>query len=157
MQPKPRRGNVVLLGDGVFEVLGLIKIRPPGPWWWHTEDLSDPGGARGAIFRCYEDGHVATNGELQELACLMAADVTDDPTEPDISRFEQADADTVVVLSCPELDGAALQTSLEQRSDSIWRGAASARVGAGQHSAKATVVDEHGRSGSFRWTFEVAP
>jgi hypothetical protein len=56
-----------------------------------------------------------------------------------------------------ELDGAALPTTLEQRSDSIWRGAASARLGVGQHSAKATVVDEHGRSGSFRWTFEASP
>jgi hypothetical protein len=93
MQPKPRRGNVVLLGDGVFEVLDLIKIRPPGPWWWHTEDLIDPGGARGAIFRCYEDGYVAANGELQELAYLMAADVTDDPTEPDISRFVESDVE----------------------------------------------------------------
>jgi hypothetical protein len=82
-----------LLDDGVFEVLGLIKIRPPGPWWWHTEDLSDPDGARGAIFRCYEDGYVAANGELQELAYLMAADVTDDPTEPDISRFVESDVE----------------------------------------------------------------
>ena len=43
------------------------------------------------------------------------------------------------------------------RSDSIWRGAATTRVNAGQHSAKATVVDERGRSGSFRWTFEAVP
>jgi hypothetical protein len=56
-----------------------------------------------------------------------------------------------------ELDGAALSTNLEQRSDSIWRGAASARVNAGQHSVKATVIDERGRTGSFRWTFEVRP
>jgi hypothetical protein len=56
-----------------------------------------------------------------------------------------------------ELDGAALPASLEQRSDSIWRGAASARVSPGQHNAKATVVDERGRSGSFRWTFEAGP
>ena len=56
-----------------------------------------------------------------------------------------------------ELDGAALPTSLEQRSDSIWRGAGSAQVGAGQHSVKATVIDERGRTGSFRWTFEARP
>jgi hypothetical protein len=93
MQPKPRRGNVVLLGDGVFEVLDLIKIRPPGPWWWHTEDINDPDGARGAIFRCYEDNYVAADGNLQELAYLLAADVTDDASEPDIARFEQADAE----------------------------------------------------------------
>jgi hypothetical protein len=56
-----------------------------------------------------------------------------------------------------ELDGAALSTSLEQRSDSIWRGAANARVGTGQHSVKATVIDDRGRTGSFRWTFEARP
>jgi len=53
-----------------------------------------------------------------------------------------------------ELDGAAIPVTLEQRSDSVWRAAASVRINAGQHSAKATVVDERGRSGSFRWTFE---
>jgi len=56
-----------------------------------------------------------------------------------------------------ELDGAAQPVVLDQRSDSIWRGAATTRVNAGQHSAKATVVDERGRSGSFRWTFEAVP
>lgn len=56
-----------------------------------------------------------------------------------------------------ELDGKALSGSLEQRSESIWRASASASVSAGQHSARATVVDDHGRSGSFRWSFEAAP
>jgi hypothetical protein len=56
-----------------------------------------------------------------------------------------------------ELDGAALGATLEQRSETTWRGSASARVGAGQHSARATVVDAKGRTGSFRWSFEAAP
>ncbi|HEY3061776.1 MAG TPA: hypothetical protein VGL99_22615 [Chloroflexota bacterium] len=56
-----------------------------------------------------------------------------------------------------EFDGAAVPTTVEQRSDSIWRGFAAIRLSAGQHSARATVVDERGRSGSFRWTFEAAP
>jgi hypothetical protein len=82
-----RQGNVVRRSTGIYEVVDLIKIAlPPGPWWWHTEDLNDPGGAKGAIFRCGETGNP------HELGYLMAADVTADPTEPDISRFEEADA-----------------------------------------------------------------
>jgi hypothetical protein len=53
-----------------------------------------------------------------------------------------------------ELDGAALPASLEQRGDSTWRGSAATRVTAGQHAARAVVVDEKGRSGSYRWTFD---
>jgi hypothetical protein len=56
-----------------------------------------------------------------------------------------------------ELDGGRLPVSLEQRSESTWRGFASARVGAGQHSVRATVTDAQGRSGSFRWTFSAGP
>src|ERR1051326_1645778 len=56
-----------------------------------------------------------------------------------------------------ELDGSALPVALEQRSESTWRGSASTRVSTGQHSARATVTDADGRTGSFRWTFTVAP
>ncbi len=56
-----------------------------------------------------------------------------------------------------ELDGAALSVSLEQRSETTWRGSASSRVAAGEHSVRAVVTDASGRSGSFRWTFTVAP
>jgi hypothetical protein len=53
-----------------------------------------------------------------------------------------------------ELDGAALPVTLEQRSDSIWRGSASTYVGPGAHSVRATAVDDQGRSGAYRWTFD---
>jgi hypothetical protein len=56
-----------------------------------------------------------------------------------------------------ELDGAALSVSLEQRSESTWRGFASSRVTAGQHTVRATVTDSEGRSGSFRWMFSAGP
>ncbi len=56
-----------------------------------------------------------------------------------------------------DLDGAALAVSLEQRSESTWRGFASTSVAPGQHSVRATVVDDQGRAGSFRWTFEASP
>jgi hypothetical protein len=48
-----------------------------------------------------------------------------------------------------ELDGTALPSTLEQRGESTWRGFATARL--------AVVVDEQGRSGSYRWTFEASP
>jgi hypothetical protein len=56
-----------------------------------------------------------------------------------------------------ELDGAPLPVSLEQRDSSTWRGSAQVKVGAGQHTARAVVTDQSGRSGAFRWTFEADP
>jgi hypothetical protein len=56
-----------------------------------------------------------------------------------------------------EVDGAALPVSLEQRSESIWRGFASTNVGTGHHVVRATVTDDEGRSGGFRWTFDAGP
>jgi hypothetical protein len=56
-----------------------------------------------------------------------------------------------------ELDGSALPTAIEQRSESTWRGSATARVGSGEHTVRATVTDASGRTGSFRWTFTAAP
>jgi hypothetical protein len=55
-----------------------------------------------------------------------------------------------------ELDGGALPVTLEQRSESTWRGFASTKVSAGEHSARAVVTDANGRSGSFRWSFTVS-
>jgi hypothetical protein len=52
-----------------------------------------------------------------------------------------------------EIDGSALPVAFEQRSDSTWRGSASTRVTAGQHSVRASVTDAAGRSGSYRWSF----
>jgi hypothetical protein len=56
-----------------------------------------------------------------------------------------------------ELDGAALGVSLEQRSEAVWRGSSTVQVAPGQHAVRATVVDDQGRSGSFRWTFDAGP
>jgi hypothetical protein len=76
----------IALNDDRFEVLNLVSIALPGTGqWWSTEDLEQPG-ARGAIFRCAraDDGH--------ELAYLLVVDVTDDPSEPDITTFSEGDA-----------------------------------------------------------------
>lgn len=56
-----------------------------------------------------------------------------------------------------DLDGGPLAVSLEQRSESTWRGFATAKVAPGSHTVRATVVDEQGRTGSFRWTFDAGP
>jgi hypothetical protein len=56
-----------------------------------------------------------------------------------------------------ELDGAALPTALEQRSESTWRGSASVKIAPGPHNARVTVTDADGRTGSFRWSFTAAP
>jgi hypothetical protein len=65
--------------------------------------------------------------------------------------------DSTITAIRLELDGAALAVSLEQRSETVWRGSSTTQVGAGHHSVKATVVDDQGRSGSFRWTFDAGP
>src|SRR5438105_2298365 len=56
-----------------------------------------------------------------------------------------------------DMDGTALPVSLEQRSESTWRGVAVVSLPAGQHAVRATVVDDQGRTGSYRWTFEAGP
>jgi hypothetical protein len=55
------------------------------------------------------------------------------------------------------LDGAALPVAFEQRSDSVWRGSATAQIGPGSHTARAVVIDQSGRSGAFRWSFDAGP
>jgi hypothetical protein len=81
--------NATLTDESRFEVLGLASIALFGPWWWHTEDLNKPG-AVGAIFRCYEKGNE------NELGYLLVADLSQDPTEPDITTYEDS--------GIPELD-----------------------------------------------------
>jgi len=56
-----------------------------------------------------------------------------------------------------ELDGAPLPVAIEQRSESTWRGFATTQVTPGQHAVRATVIDDQGRTGGYRWTFEAAP
>ena len=56
-----------------------------------------------------------------------------------------------------EMDGAALPVSFEQRGEATWRGSAVAHIAAGQHAVRATVIDDQGRSGGYRWTFEAGP
>jgi len=65
--------------------------------------------------------------------------------------------DTAITAIKLELDGAALGVALEQRSESTWRGSSTAQVAAGHHAVRATVIDDQGRSGSFRWTFDAGP
>ena len=56
-----------------------------------------------------------------------------------------------------DLDGAPLAVSLEQRSDSTWRGFANTKVETGHHAVHATVIDQDGKTGGFRWTFDAGP
>jgi hypothetical protein len=65
--------------------------------------------------------------------------------------------DTPITAIRLDLDGVPLAVSLEQRSESIWRGYATVKVGTGQHAVRATVVDAEGRTGAFRWTFDAGP
>ena len=80
--------NADFIGGGVFRILNRVKIRLPGKWWWHTEDIEDAT-ARGVIFRAHE-GH-----DDLDVAYLIVVDVTSDPSEPDISLLEQGDVAAV--------------------------------------------------------------
>jgi hypothetical protein len=86
---KTTRGNVAMTSERRFEVLDLVSLSLPGPWWWRADDMNDPG-AVGATFTCYEEKNPVPIGYL------VAADVSKDPDEPDISVCEEA--------SVPELD-----------------------------------------------------
>lgn len=65
--------------------------------------------------------------------------------------------DSAITALKLELDGTALPTSFEQRSESTWRAAASIPVSPGKHTVRAIVVDDQNRTGSYRWTFDVGP
>ena len=56
-----------------------------------------------------------------------------------------------------ELDGVPLAVTMDQRSESIWRGQAQVTVAPGRHSARAVVVDQRGRTGAYRWEFTAGP
>jgi hypothetical protein len=101
--------NAVLRGDGVFNVMNITDIRLPGPWCWHGEDIEQPD-AKGVIFRAYR-----RSGGL-DIAYLLVADVTTDPTEPDISDLIAADV--------PELDQrleAGIRDQFETQSTTLTR------------------------------------
>ncbi len=65
----------------------------------------------------------------------------------------RARGDAPIVSIRLEIDGAPVQTALDQRSDVIWRGWATTTVKPGQHTVRATVTDSQGRQGGYRWTF----
>jgi hypothetical protein len=78
-------------------------------------------------------------------------------TQGKIALEARGRGDSPITAMRLELDGAALPTALEQRSESTWRGSATAQVGVGEHTVRATVTDASGRTGSFRWNFTAAP
>ena len=75
---------------GIFTILGLLSLRLPGQWWWHSEDINEPN-AKGSIFRTWGDGDPSG----LDIAYLLVVDVTDDPTEPDISVLTRADVPSI--------------------------------------------------------------
>jgi hypothetical protein len=77
-------------GNGLFDILGLVQIRLNGSWWWQGEDL-DEEGCRGSVFRTWGEGEP----DGLDKAFVLVADVTDDPTEPDISQITIGDIERV--------------------------------------------------------------
>ena len=93
------RSKTSLTDKSRFEVLGLVSIALPGPWWWQTEDTNDPG-AVGTIFRCYEQSNE------MDLGYLLVADVSQDLTEPDIpdlDRFLESEIRSLMAMDGREM------------------------------------------------------
>lgn len=78
--------------QGIFSILGLVTLRLGGPYWWQTEDI-DEETAIGAIFRAYERENLEddVDKDVLDVASITVVDVTDDPSERDVSLIEQAD------------------------------------------------------------------
>jgi hypothetical protein len=75
------------LNGNRMEVLGLVSIQPPGPWWWRGEDIESEE-AKGIIFRAYGEGQE----EELDIAYILVADVTGDPEELNISSLDEDSA-----------------------------------------------------------------
>ena len=75
------------LNGNRMEVLGLVSIQLPGPWWWSGGDIEDAK-AKGAIFSAYAEGQE----EGLDIAYLLVADVTGDPEELNISSLDEDSA-----------------------------------------------------------------
>ncbi|MBT5631518.1 MAG: hypothetical protein HOJ13_02195 [Nitrospina sp.] len=76
------------LNGNRMEVLGLVSIQLPGPWWWHGEDIEDVK-AKGIIFRAFPDDD---EEEPQDIAYLIIADVTGDTEEMNVALIDEDSA-----------------------------------------------------------------
>ncbi len=81
-----KRENSVL-NKGRMEVLGLVSLKLPPPWWWHGSDLENESG-EGAIFCAYKDEEEPG----LDIAQIIVADVTRDPDELNISSLDENSA-----------------------------------------------------------------
>ena len=76
-----------VLNKGRMEVLGLVSLKLPPPWWWHCADLENES-AEGAIFNAYKDEEEPG----LDIAQIIVADVTRDPDELNISSLDENSA-----------------------------------------------------------------
>ena len=75
---------------GVYSVLGLMTVSLPRQHRWFVADY-DNENAKGAIFRAFE----AEDEDAPEVASILIADATNDPTEPDVSTLAQDDISSI--------------------------------------------------------------
>ena len=68
-----------------MEVLELVSIQLPSPWWWSGDDIEDMK-TKGAIFRVF-----AKEKEF-DIAYIVVADVTGNPQQLDISSLDEGSA-----------------------------------------------------------------
>ncbi|MGI9146597.1 MAG: hypothetical protein ACR2IK_08655 [Chloroflexota bacterium] len=110
-----------------------------------------------------------SNAPVAEPTPENAADATRDgppwviqPTPPPGSRVRTGPltveahgrGDAPITQIRLKLDDAAVPVTLDQRSESVWRGQASTAVKPGHHVVQAVVVQTDGKAGSYQWSFE---
>ena len=76
------------LNGNRMEVLGLVSIQLPSPWWWSGQDIEDVK-AKGAAFRTFAGGE---EDEEVDVAYLLVVDVTGDPEELNVLSLDEDSA-----------------------------------------------------------------
>ncbi len=145
------------LRSGWVDVELPVLQRPAGA---SVGSAADPGPAR-----------VSTSAPAAEPTPATAADASRDgppwvmqPSPPPGSRVRTGPltveahgrGDAPITQIRLKVDDAAVPVTLDQRSESVWRGQASTAIQPGRHVVTAVVVQTDGKAGSYQWSFEAA-
>ncbi len=147
-------GVVWALRSGWIDVEFPVLQRPAGA---SAGSAGDPGPAR------------VSSAPAAEPTAGNAADASRDgppwviqPSPPPGSRVRTGPltveahgrGDVPITQIRLRVDDAAVPVTLDQRSESVWRGQASTAVRPGHHVVTAVVVQTDGKAGSYQWSFE---
>lgn len=87
-----RNSKQVDAENGRFTVLDMVTLQLSGPFVWQGKDINEDK-ARGSAFFAFEPDD--PNETKVSVATITVADVTLDPSEPDVSTLNQTDVSTI--------------------------------------------------------------